>query len=346
VAVLGNLFFGWHYTSASVVAKLILLSIAMGVIAFVGKGWHIVPLGYDEVVEAGRKAAAPPITAELLKQILLMLMAVLIFCAVAVAASTRLGQVMTLLVCFGVFILGSLQPMFAGMADRMPAFNLLKWTAPNLTYFYGTDAIYSNKPIPMHAIGLFALYGGCYLGAVLSLGIALFQTRQLETQATSSALPGRVGLVAWAGRIAAIVMAFSGLTIVSLLWLEPIQRTALAQMDNPWAKLSNLGLALASAGLLAGAILGWIFWGYFARGARWSYWLLAILSVLGLSYAVGAYVVPGVIPPAGKPQLQAIQLIACAAVLLILIMSKTRYHFQIGRPKGPRKAGHSLISPE
>ncbi|MBT3201221.1 MAG: hypothetical protein HN350_15075, partial [Phycisphaerales bacterium] len=95
VALIGNLMFNWTFTSAIVWAETVLLSAAMAIIAFVGKGWTIVTFGQG-------------ISLQLLIAMGLMLMAVIVFSAIAVSASTRFGQVITLLICFGVFFAGSM----------------------------------------------------------------------------------------------------------------------------------------------------------------------------------------------------------------------------------------------
>jgi hypothetical protein len=45
IAMLGNLWFGWQFTSAGVWSAAILLTAAMAAIAVVGKGWVLVPFG-------------------------------------------------------------------------------------------------------------------------------------------------------------------------------------------------------------------------------------------------------------------------------------------------------------
>ena len=47
LAVFCNYFFNWHFIPSAVGFLVVLLSLAMGVITFVGKGWKAVPPGYD-----------------------------------------------------------------------------------------------------------------------------------------------------------------------------------------------------------------------------------------------------------------------------------------------------------
>jgi ABC-2 type transport system permease protein len=197
-AVAGNLMFDWTFTSASVWTLTALLSAATTVVAFVGKGWVIVSFGQG-------------ISGQLLIAMALMLMAVVVFSAIAVAASTRLGQVMTLLVCFGIFFLGSMYRSFFG-PETQDIFiaRVLGAILPNLTAFYMLDAITLDRAIPatyfMTALGYCVLYSG----AVLALGIALFQTRPLEAQGGSASMPALVGMLAWLGRAGAVACGIFG----------------------------------------------------------------------------------------------------------------------------------------
>ena len=85
----------------------------MVAIGFVGKNWHLVPFGTG-------------LPAQRLLELVMMLMAAVIFSALAVTASTRLGQAMTLLVCTGVFVVGSAHPQLIGrLADDLPVARLL-----------------------------------------------------------------------------------------------------------------------------------------------------------------------------------------------------------------------------
>jgi ABC-2 type transport system permease protein len=317
IGLAGNYVFGWHFNSASVWSATILFTVAMGILLFVGKGWVIVPIGWDSLPGPTNMDAAQVITTELLKAVLMMFMAVVIFCAVAVAASTRLGQVMTLLVCLIVFVVGSLvMPTLIPMCKTIPALYALVWLAPNLSYFYGLDALTMGKTIPLDLIGLFALYCICYTAAVLSAGIALFQTRELESQAGASTISGLVGILAWAGRAAALGLAIWGCILISQIYL-------------PGATWTNL--ALAGVALIVCACGIWVLFGSFARGAKWSYWMVMAVAALTLAYAGLAYFVPRVKQMAypHNDNQQVISAIISAAVLLILILPKSRQHFQI-----------------
>lgn len=255
----GNLWFNWPFTSAWLWLALALMSAAMGVIAFVGKEWTIVPFGQG-------------IRPVVLQGIALVMMAVLIFVAAAVTASTRLGQMMTLLVCVGLGLLGSWHRILFAGAHDVPVLRALSWIVPDLTVFdiQGPVTNYeqATRGVSWRFLGLALGYCLLYVGALLALGTALFQRRELESRTASSSLPTGVAVLAWTGR---------GEALLAGLW-------AVALLSVPGA-VQAINLAVV-AGLLVGAALAWIFWGCFSRGARWSWYLATIL--LGLQALGGA----------------------------------------------------------
>lgn len=255
----------------------------------------------------------PEITVALLAAILLIFMAVMVFVAVAVAVSTRMGQVMTLLMCCGVFVIGSAHPtLFGKAAEGNFVLKGLGWLVPKLNYFDPQYAMSMGYPIPGRFLATAAAYCACYVTAVLALGGFLFHGRQLDSQGTSSAMPPLVGVMAWIGRIAAVAMA-----IVALVIFGRIQNYS----------TSTLSLA---GGLLAGAAAGWLFWGYFGRGVKWAYRLtLVVLAaalvrlILGVTIdSAGEFLRVGV----GTAQLVA-HIVAIAIVASILVLPSTRRHF-------------------
>ena len=301
VALVGNLMFNWTFTSASVWALAALLSICTFVVAFVGKGWTIVPFGQG-------------IGVQILLAMILMLMAVVVFSAIAVAASTRFGQVLTLLICFGVFFAGSMyRTIFGPDTQDIFILRVLGAVVPNLTAFYMLDAITLNKAIPGAYVSTALIYCVLYSGAVLALGIALFQTRPLETQGGSSSMPALVGVLAWLGRGAAAGCGIAGAVMLSLGEYHTIN-----------------GLAIAGS-LLACAGAGWIYWGLFGRGVRWTYWLAVVADVAVCAAAVVIAAGLWEIGPVDGAQATTIRATWAAAglggVLLVLVLPRTRRHF-------------------
>ncbi len=298
LAMLGNLLFGWTFTSACVTLTALLLTVATGVVFVVGKGWHVVPFG------AG-------IPLRLLVAMIETLIAVLIFTAVAVAASTRLGPVMTLLVCGAVLFLGYLHGYLFPLDSPNPALRPLGCLVPDLTMFDAQGPVVREIDIPLAYVGWAALYGGLYIVGMLALAAALFQTRSLDAGTASATLPAAVNLLAWAGRMAALA---AGIGAVVVVMSGRQYHTAAA-------------LAVA-AGVLVVAGGTWAIWSFFARGVKWSYWTVLILSVLVLAGGAAAWA----FARSGRLDVDqtapAVAAAVAAAVAVILLLPKTRHHFK------------------
>ena len=101
LAAVFNYLYGWSFGQSLVLMLLPAMLVAYVLVLLISKKWQI-----------------QPITTDLKPQITLacacLAMALLVMSAIAVAASTRLGQVMTIVVCAGVFILGLLSNHFIG----------------------------------------------------------------------------------------------------------------------------------------------------------------------------------------------------------------------------------------
>jgi len=96
-----NYFYSWSFTQTATMLMCPLMFGAWVAVLLVGKKWNIQPLWTD---------FKPEIT----KASFCLMMAVCVLTSVATAASARLGQVMTLIVCAGVFLLGLMSNHFLG----------------------------------------------------------------------------------------------------------------------------------------------------------------------------------------------------------------------------------------
>jgi ABC-type transport system involved in multi-copper enzyme maturation permease subunit len=128
---------------------------------------------------------------QLMIALALVFEAVLVLAAVAIAASTRLGQVMTLVLCFGVFLVGLVSEYFLGTVVSKPVGDggpsplakLLAWPVyaaiPNLQFFWSADALTQGNPMTAGYFGSVSLYAALVVGAVISLAVLLFQGRDV-----------------------------------------------------------------------------------------------------------------------------------------------------------------------
>jgi ABC-2 type transport system permease protein len=112
--------------------------------------------------------------------------AVLVLAAVAIAASTRLSQLLTLVVCSGVFLWGLVSEYFLGTVAADPAAGWRRWLAwppyaalPNMQFFWPADALTQGQPIGLAHVAAVSLYAACLIVAFLSLAVLLFQDRDV-----------------------------------------------------------------------------------------------------------------------------------------------------------------------
>jgi hypothetical protein len=173
------------------------------------------------------------------------------------------------------------------------------------------------QPVSMTVPTGFVLITGAYcllyIAGVLAIGLALFQRREMEAQAASSTMPGVVNLLSGLGRAGALIVAIGGLILLSVPAFYTLR-----------------GLLLA-AGLLVGGAAGWILWGCFGRGARWSYWVAVAAVAAGLLASVAGLWAGGVLRGAaieGGAVLLVLCAVATAMALGLLMLPRTRHHFR------------------
>ncbi|MFP4224142.1 MAG: ABC transporter permease [Phycisphaeraceae bacterium] len=201
LAALGNYLFRWVFTSTLTLALAVSLTVATGLVLLISPDWQVQSPLTEFTAHDGRLA-------QITLGLVLVLEAVMLLAGVAVAASTRLGQIMTLLVCLGVFALGlsmeSLSnlvdarlnlPGGVGLGESLTAvlaaevpmglkmvYTLAKLVyviAPDLQFFWPADAISQGHPMTAGHLGTVTAYAGLYLGLLLCLAVSLFQTREV-----------------------------------------------------------------------------------------------------------------------------------------------------------------------
>lgn len=102
LGVWGNYFYGWVFSSTAVLALLPLSLLAWLAVLLVSKNWHLQDVTAARLMPQIKLAGAA------------LGLAMPVLCAVAIAASTRLGQVMTISLCAGAFVLGLLSNHLIG----------------------------------------------------------------------------------------------------------------------------------------------------------------------------------------------------------------------------------------
>ena len=103
--------------------------------------------------------------------------------SIAIAASTRLGMLSTLLICLVALAAGLsadqvIKPLTEGPEATAWADALYR-LVPNFQCFWMVDALSENRAIPWSYVASATGYGALYAAAGLLLGMALFETREV-----------------------------------------------------------------------------------------------------------------------------------------------------------------------
>ena len=162
-----NYTYGWRFSASAVVLTAILGSFGMIFLAFIDENWKFNP--QENHINALDVYGS-----------VLLLLAAIIFVALAVALSTRFNIVVTLSACVGIFLLGLVSDYaFGRFAETHLWAKIGRILVPNLQVFWISDAIYEGSEVPLKYILIGAVYALCYTAGILSLAIALFQRRQV-----------------------------------------------------------------------------------------------------------------------------------------------------------------------
>ena len=168
IAAFCNYFYGSEFASTSLALAVPLLTLAVLLMGVWDKTWNLQPFG------------AGIFNREIFCAAFLVVLAVMVLAAVALAASTRLTQVMTLLVCVLVTGLGLISDFVLGQhIEQSPLAWTLYHVLPNLGFYWITDAINSGTPVPGRYIAMTAGYTVLLVTAILMIGVALFQRREV-----------------------------------------------------------------------------------------------------------------------------------------------------------------------
>ncbi|MCB9850062.1 MAG: hypothetical protein H6817_05095 [Phycisphaerales bacterium] len=110
----------------------------------------------------------------------LIFCAVLVLAAIALAASIRLGQILTLTICVGVLVGGLITDyLLSKRAETSLLANLAYRIVPNFNFFWIVDPVNNAQQIPVAYPVFVAVYAGLLIMAALLVGIALFQRREV-----------------------------------------------------------------------------------------------------------------------------------------------------------------------
>ncbi|MCH7870253.1 MAG: ABC transporter permease [Planctomycetes bacterium] len=174
VATFGNYMYGWHFPTALIAWVVPLGSVALGLTLFFDPKW----VTQSPLTDFGDMQMIYAITTTFLS--------VLVLTAFAVTISTRFSQVMTLIFCVAVFCIGLLADHLVGpelvdgrYLEQSLVHAALYAALPNFQFFWLADALTQEQEIPgSHVLRLMG-YTALYIPAVLAMGVAMFQTREV-----------------------------------------------------------------------------------------------------------------------------------------------------------------------
>lgn len=173
-----NYFFGMQFQSLAVWLAVVFFTIALIALCLLDINWHFQDFGKGFFLENDDR--------RMLAALFLLFISVILITAIALAASTRLGPAMTLLVCLGVVMLGMVSDyLLGGAAEKAESavmavvLNGAYHLVPNLGFFWIADAATQLRNIPVVYVFWSAFYGMLWTVAALLIGIALFQEREV-----------------------------------------------------------------------------------------------------------------------------------------------------------------------
>ncbi|HUU84369.1 MAG TPA: ABC transporter permease subunit [Phycisphaerae bacterium] len=168
VAAFCNYFYDLEFSSTALALAVPLLTLAVLLTGFWDKTWNRQEYGMGIF------------SVDLFIAAYLVLLAVMVLAAVALAASTRLSQVLTLLVCVLVTAVGLVSDFALGQYQEESLIARVAYQAlPNLGIFWVIDAVNSGIPVPSQYLVLATGYSVVLVIALLMIGVALFQRREV-----------------------------------------------------------------------------------------------------------------------------------------------------------------------
>lgn len=167
IAGLSNYLYRTSFPAVFSVFGAIIITAAAGIVACISRFWEL-------------QSPLSDVNDQLIIGLVMVLEGIIVLTAIAIAASTRLGQVATLTVCIGIFLVGLVGEYFLTLATAGQAWlQPLAAAVPNLQFFWPADAITQGNPLTLEYLGLVTLYSTCLTAAIITLAVLLFQTRDV-----------------------------------------------------------------------------------------------------------------------------------------------------------------------
>jgi ABC-type transport system involved in multi-copper enzyme maturation permease subunit len=169
-----------------IVWAIALLFIVLGLWCFVWTSYKFI---YDAVETSVRNfdwQLAFVECVKVLPGLLLAFFEAVVFVAISVAISTRMGILANIMICFAIYVLGHLTPQIVQSATVVEALEFVVFfgqaiaiVVPVLDHFDVQAAIVGDAPIPLSYVGWSAVYTALYGSIAILLACVLFEDRDL-----------------------------------------------------------------------------------------------------------------------------------------------------------------------
>ncbi len=171
IAAYCNYLYGKNFPITVIAIVTPLLTIAVLLVGKFDEHWDVIPFGSNFV------------GGQVLIAAFLVLLTVTIIAAVALAASARFGQMMTLMICTVVLALGTISDSaFGARLESSTLANIAYHTIPNFGIFSVIDGLSAGTAktiIPIAYVGYATAYAGLITVGIIAIAVAAFQKREI-----------------------------------------------------------------------------------------------------------------------------------------------------------------------
>jgi len=166
-----NFVYNKHFSATAVAFLVPLMTLAVLLVGFFDEHWDVIPFASNLV--GGQVIVAA----------YLVSLAVMVTAAVALAASTRFGQLMTLVTCTVVLGLGVISDYALGQHAGTSTLAAIAYRMiPNIGPFWVVDGLVAGTDettVTLGYVGYVSLYGLLITSGILGLATTLFQKREV-----------------------------------------------------------------------------------------------------------------------------------------------------------------------
>lgn len=166
MAAFANFFYEKPFNSSAVLLAIPFFSLIFCLLCVIGHDWSIQPI-------------LATLDYQILIATFLIFLATALLTAIAVASSTRLSPIATLILCLTIFLLGLFSDyLFGRNAQNSVVANILYKIVPNIQIYWVMDAILDERTIPLSYLKYILSYTISFVLGILAIAMALFLDRE------------------------------------------------------------------------------------------------------------------------------------------------------------------------